>query len=895
MHFNLDKAIAAWRRSFKYRRAFFDDDLEELERHLRDHVALLINDGWELEEAFREAQRHLGEWSAMESEYRKVFWAKVKHKRGLLQEIWWDLTMLANYFKVALRNLRRQKGHAFINITGLSVGIACCLLIMLYIFDEVGYDRYHEKADRIFRVVMDAQVAGDKLDDPVTAVPMARTLVDRFSEVEAASRLEQRSGVMVRYEDKSFREDRVFFADSSMFDILSIPLIHGEASRALVEPNTLVLTESTARRYFDDANPMGKILTIDGDDFRVTAVAADLPSRTHFHFDFLASFTTLPYSENDMWFPLNYYTYVALHEGYNEVDLEAKFPDLVASQMGSDIEKVLGMSYDEFVEGGNFLRFHLQPIPDIHLYSNYKTEIEANGDITYVYLFSAIAFLILLIACINFMNLSTARSSSRAREVGMRKVLGSFRRQLVQQFLGESILMSAIAMILACGLVVLFLPSFSELAGKQLDLGLFENGWVWLGLIGFASVVGLIAGSYPALFLASFRPVVVLKGKLGVNSGRSRLRGGMVVFQFAASIVLIVGTLVVYNQLQYIQETKLGFEKEHVVVVDNVWALGQQRDAYKQAILQSASVSRASAAHKMPGDDYGRNAYWETSREHALAWPFQTVDEDFVETLNIELVVGRDFSPDFPSDSASIMLNEAAVRDLGWDDPIGKVLEAPELDNYPTKYTVIGVVKDFHYQSLHNEIFPLVIHPNGVWGNVMVMAVRIEGQQISETLAMLEEQWQAFVPDEPFSYSFLDQDFDNLYQAEQRTGVTFAVFSILGILVACLGLFGLAAFMAEQRTKEVGVRKALGASVASVVILVTQDFVKLIGLAFVVAVPIAYFGMNHWLEDFAFRVDIGVGTFLFAGGLALTIALLTISYQAIKAAVADPVKALRYE
>ncbi len=890
--FDLEKAIASWRRSFRYRRVFFEDDLEELERHLRDHIAWLVEQGASEKDAFHKALLSVGDHALMEAEYQKVFWAKLKHKRRFLREMISEGAMLKNYFKISLRNLKKHKGYSLINVTGLAVGLAGCILIMLFVLDELRYDQHHDKADRIYRVVFEARFAGDELTDPISPAPMARAMLEIFPEVEAAARLEQRSNAPVEYKDHRFREDRLFYADSSLFDVLTIPFVRGQAETALVEPNTVVLTETMAQKYFGSEDPLDKVMSIRGYDYRVTGVVVDPPAHTHFHYDFIASFITLPYSENTRWFPINYYTYVALQLGARPEAIEAKIPELVRTHIGADLEEVSGVSYEEFLKRGDYLTYYLQPVADIHLRSHFKTEIEPNGDITYVYLFTVIAFLLLLIACVNFMNLATARSANRAREVGMRKVLGSYRRQLVQQFLGESVMLTMLALVLALGLVVLFLPLFNDLAGKSLDLGFLHEGWFWLGIVAFAVVVGLMAGSYPAFFLASFRPAAVLKGKAAGSARRSGLRNGLVVFQFAVSIILIVGTLGVRNQLAYVQTARLGFDKEHVVVIQRIQDLPDaRRETFKQALLQHANVTHASASLVMPGGESGSNVYRRVGDERSFAWRFFSIDGDYVETLGLELVAGRDFAPEFTADSAAVLLNETAVKALGWDDPVGQILEEPGW----RQFTVIGVVKDFHYETMHSEIAPLVFHPLGVTGDARVLAARIRPDDIPATLAHLKTQWEAFAPGDPFTYTFLDQDFDSLYRAEQRTGVTFGVFAMLAILVACLGLFGLAAFVAEQRTKEIGVRKVLGASVGGIILLLSRGFLKLVGIAFVLAAPVAYFAMDRLLQDFAYRVEISWPIFLMAGLAVLGIALLTVSYQAVRAALADPVKALRYE
>ena len=889
--FDLEKAVAAWRRSFRHRRVFLEDDLEELERHVRDHTAWLVGHGVSEKDAFYKALHSVGDQAMMEAEYRKVFWAKLKHKRTLLREMIAEVAMLKNYFKISIRNLKKHKGYSLINVAGLAVGLAGCILIMLFVQDELRYDRHHEKADRIYRMVLDTRFAGDELTLPSAPAPLARTMLEVFPEVEAAARLEQRANMVVQYEDRRFREDRFFYADSSLFDVLTIPFVQGEARAALTQQNAVVLTETMAHKYFGAEDPLGKMLVVNGTDFRVTGVVADPPVHTHFHYDFIASFITRPYSENTKWFPINYFTYVALRPGATQAALDAKISELVRTHMAADIEELVGVSYDEFLKRGDYLTYYLQPVADIHLRSHFEQEIEPNGDITYVYLFSVVAFLLLLIACVNFMNLATARSANRAREVGLRKVLGSYRRQLVQQFLGESVLLTMVALVLALGLVVLCLPLFNDLAGKSLDLYFLRDGRFWLGIVVFGVGVGLMAGSYPAFFLASFHPVTVLKGRAGRGVKRSGMRNGLVVFQFAISIMLIVGTLVVRNQLTYLQTTRLGFDKEHVVVIKRVQTLGDQREAFRQAVLQHANVTHAAASEVMPGEPSGTNAYRKLGEDRTYAWRYFSIDADYVETLGLELAAGRDFAPEFTADSAAVLLNETAAKALDWDDPVGQVLELSSGE----RFTVVGVVKDFHHESMHVEITPLIIHPLGVTGNARVLAARIRPEDIPATLAHLQAQWEAFAPGDPFTYAFLDQDFDSLYRAEQQTGVTFSVFAMLAILVACLGLFGLAAFVAEQRTKEIGVRKVLGASVVGIVMLLSRGFLKLVGLAFVLAAPVAYLAMDRLLQGFAYRIEISWWIFLVAGLAALAITLLTVSYQAVRAALADPVKALRYE
>jgi putative ABC transport system permease protein len=802
--------------------------------------------------------------------------------------------MLKNYFTIALRNLRKQKGYAFINIIGLAVGIACCILILLFVRDELSYDRFHEHADRLYRVYLEGTVAGSELKAPITPAPMAAALVDEYPEVENATRLFDLSGqTLVRQGDRQFIEENVLFADSTFFALFTVPLLEGDPATALAEPRTLVLTEETARKYFPDGNALGQTLTLgDTTDYRVTGVTKGLPANAHFHFDLLASMTGFGPAENTFWVSNNFRTYVLLQADYDPAALEAKFPDLMRKYAGPQLQQFMGQTYDEFVGSGNRLDYALQAVPAIHLHSHLDFEMEPNGNIAYVYLFSAIALFILLIACINFMNLATARSAGRAKEVGLRKVMGSNRTQLIRQFLSESVLLAFIALAVAVVLVLLLLQPFNGLTGKEIGFGFLAHPLILLTLVGLALGVGLLAGSYPAFFLSSFRPVAVLKGTFHASSAGVWLRRGLVVFQFAISIALIAGTLVVFNQMRYVREKALGLDQEHVVVLKRTNELDQQTEAFKEALRDHPGIIQAASTTTLPGGIFGQTAIRPEgagSDVNYLASPM-AADHDFVETLGIEMAAGRDFDRAFATDSAAFVINEAAARKLGWDDPIGKRLTFLGANQTGE---VIGVMTDFHFASLHQEIGPVVVALSA--DPLPFIAVRIRPDDVASNLAFLEQQWHAFAPDQPFEYSFLDEDFDALYRADRRLGQIFTLFALLAVVIACLGLFGLAAFTAEQRTKEIGVRKVLGASVSSIVLLLSKEFARLVVFALLVAVPIAYFGMDRWLQDFAYRTGIGAWVFVLAGGLALGIALLTVSYHALRAALVDPVRSLRYE
>ena len=806
--------------------------------------------------------------------------------------------MIKNYLKIALRNLRKYKTYAVINMAGLAVGMAGCLLIVLFVQDELNYERFHDNADRIVRLVED-QVQGDRVGRLATTyTPLAPALTTEFPAVEAAVRFYPYP-VLVRYGDaKKFQEDHFVLADSTVFDVFSFRLIRGEADAALAQPFTVVLTASTARKYFDDADPIGQVLTVRDDDgerdYTVTGVVEDAPRNSHLQFDMLASYSSsrifAPWMHsrgNWDWPPI--YTYALLADGADPAALEAQLPALAQKYMGE--------------RRSSYRTLLLEPLTRIRLFSQRENEPSPTSDITYVSIFSLIAFFILLIACINFMNLATARAANRAREVGMRKVLGAQRTQLIRQFLSESILLAMLAMVLAIVLIELLLPALNAVSGKALTTASLFHWTTPLALLAMVLFVGVLAGSYPAFYLSASRPIRSLRGaKERGGSAAATLRKGLVVFQFAVSIVLIVGTTIIFRQLDYIQNQRLGFDKEHVVVVP----LRDQADqinsaALKQQWQQIPNVLSVAATSGVPGIASGLHDFWvfpDNTRQDSLELMTLTVDHDFVETLGLDLLAGRDFSEDFPTDATeAFLINESAAKKLGWTDPIGQefTLRYYVYDAIMKRGAVIGLVRDFQYHSLHRAIDPTVLHIVTASYYSDYITARIGPRDVPKTLARMAERWQSFNADRPFEYVFLDETFDALYRAEERLGRLFGYFSILAILIACLGLFGLAAFTAEQRTKEIGVRKVMGATVGGIVMLLSKDLLKLIAVAFVVGAPLAYVAMNQWLLGFADRVALSWPIFLTAGLAALGIAWLTVGYHALKAALADPVTALRYE
>lgn len=799
--------------------------------------------------------------------------------------------MFRNYLKIAFRNLLKHKAYSLINILGLAVGISACLLIMIYVVDELRYDRYHEDADRIYRATLSARINSKDLNVATTCAPLAEALSREIPEVEASTRLYRAGNFTTRLGDKSFNEDKFFHADASVFRVFTIPLVKGNSENALTEPFSMIISERTAEKYFGYEDPMGKVIKTDGRyDYKITGVFKNVPSQSHVHFDFLASFNSRDESKDDEWLSNNVITYVRLKDAGMYNDFQSKMQPLVMKYAGPQLKKIVGITMEEWFKNGGAYNYVFQPITSIHLHSQLGNEIEPNGNIVYVYIFSVIAIFILLIACINFMNLATARSANRAKEVGIRKALGSMKMQLIHMFLTESVLVSLLAVTIAVGLSELFLPWFNDLSGKSMEINFLTSPLLLGGLLITALVVGVLAGSYPAFYLSAFDPILVLKGKLAGGGKGLILRSSLVVIQFSISIVLIVGTMIIRDQMSYVQNKQLGFDKEQVLVIENVWLLRDQRQSFKQALLSVNGVSSASVANGVPGQDIGNTAFYTEGHQSdpRLLWTLRS-DYDFIKTMRMELTDGRVFSNEFATDSTAVILNEAAVKILGMTNPIGQFVYRFSEDK-PLK--IIGVVKDFNFQSLHQEIRPLIMLPEG---RGSVAAVRLMPDNIAATIKSVEEVWNRFQNGQPFVYAFLDEEFDALYRAEQRVSQIVGIFAGLAIFVACLGLLGLAAYMAEQRTKEIGIRKVLGASVGGIVILLSKEFLKWVLIANVIAWPVAYYFMGSWLENFAYRIDLTAGAFILAGAAALIIAMITVSLQAAKAATANPVEALKYE
>ncbi|GAB3916173.1 ABC transporter permease [Larkinella terrae] len=808
--------------------------------------------------------------------------------------------MLQNYFKIAWRNLMKNKVFSAINMVGLSVGLTCCILIAAFVLDELSYDRYPAQAGQIYRVGLGLIGNGNGTNFPNVDVAVGQGIQDAFPEVEASTRLLRWQQEFVRFGEKQLKEKSVAVVDPNFMNIFSIPFLEGDAKTALKEPGSVVLTKELASRFFGDKPALGQTLLFgNGETTRkVTGVIAGIPANSHFHFNLFLSTTDFKFTRIPNWSNVGTFTYLVLKKGTDPQKLEAKFPQLVAEHVVPEIQRDMGISLAEAQKSVDTFKFTLQPLTDIHLHSATKYELEANGNISYVYIFSVLAFFILLLAIVNFTNLSTAGAAKRSKEIGIRKVMGSIKGQLMVQFLTESVVITFLSLVLSIGFVAILLPYFNELAGKQIDLQTLFNLKTVGGFLVFGILVGILAGIYPAFFLAFSKITTVLKGGSVLQaSGRGGLRSGLVVFQFAISGALIIATLVSYQQLKFMQNKTQGFDKEQVLVIHDTYTLGPNEAVFKDQLRQDSRVVQATLSKSIPlGNEgmEGTEIFGKDPGKKGSTASIQTaifrVDDQYLPTLGIHLRQGRNFSRAFSTDSAAVIINDAVVRELGWgrSNPIGKTI----VRSGRREFTVIGVVKDFHFASARQKIAPLMLL---LGNNSGAIQVKVKTGDVSGAVAAFRQKWEAFNPSAPFTYTFLDDRFAALYEAEQKTGQLFTVFAGISIVIACLGLFGLVTFTAEQRTKEIGVRKVMGATSSSIVVLLSKDFLKLVLISVLIAFPIAGWTMNLWLEDFAYRIEIAWWVYVLAAFLAVGIALLTVSFQSIKASLMNPVKSLRSE
>jgi putative ABC transport system permease protein len=805
--------------------------------------------------------------------------------------------MLTNDLRSSWRNLIKNKTFSLIHIAGLSIGMAVCFLIMLYVHHELSFDKFNVNADRIVRIAFDANINGGQISESNVMPPVAAAMKSDYPEVQESARLKTAGYISVIIGDKIIRQQKLGFIDPSFFTVFTLPFISGDQRTALVEPQTIVLTESAAKRIFGNTDPIGKLISINdrNNQLRVTGIIKDIPGTSHFQFDMLGSMSSIPDSKSDSWMRSDFYTYLLLKPGTSVKALEAKLPHMVEKYMGPQIQQVMGISLAQFRTKGNRLGFLLQPLTSIHLYARSNAELLPSGNVMYVYIFSVIAMFMLVVAAINFINLSTAGAYRRAKEVGIRKVIGSGKWALIRLFLTESTLLVFLSLLVSVEMVKLALPLFNELSGKDLKVNFNLN--IILAFAGLGVVVSLLSGIYPAVLLSTFNPVKVLKGKITGGFKGFSLRSSLVVFQFFISVALVIGAIVVWQQMRYIQKKQLGYNKEAIMVLPNSYTLGKNETVYKDMLKKDPRIENITVSFYRPAGPTNSNnalAYPEGRENEMMRTVEFHIDENYIPTFDMQMAAGRNFSSEMHTDSTALIINETAAKSFGWDaqSALGKtIIRQNSYRGTNVPFHVVGVVRDFHFKSLHEPITPLLMAFHTEGGLIL----KVKTAEIQSLIADMKKQWDGFNTVEPFNYQFLDELYSQTYTAEQKTGTILNIFTVLTILVACLGLFGLATYMAEQRTKEIGVRKVLGASVMQVVGMLSKDLLKLVMIACVVAFPLAYWAMHMWLESFAYRINISWTVFAIAMVVALMIALITISFQSVRAALANPVKSLRSE
>lgn len=808
--------------------------------------------------------------------------------------------MLKNFYLTAIRNLLKHKSYFLINISGLAIGIASFIFIALYIINELSYDKFHSDSENIYRIHVQGQMMGQSMDMAVTCTPMAQALLSEYPEVSQLTRVKESGAWFIGRGNKKFNEDGVLFADSTFFNVFDFKLLSGDKNTALVHPRSVVLTESYAKKYFGDEDPLGQQLTVEQDTifYTVTGVMEDVPDHSHMQFDMMGSMSTYRHwLSNNQWVSHNNYTYVKLHEDADTEAFEEKMQEMVYKYVGPQVEQFLGTTMEAWESAGNSFGYYLMPIEDIYLHSNVDEEMEANSDISYIYIYSLIALILLFIAIINFVNLATAQSSSRAKEVGIRKVVGSSKQRLVTQFIFESIVVSTLATIIASVIVFLLTPNFNQLIGKEIAYSLTSSLWSIAILGALAIIIGVLAGFYPSFVLAAFQPVHVLKGTMSAGAKAGWMRNLLVVIQFTAAIVIIIGTMVVYNQIDFMLSKNLGFDKEQILVIRRSDVLRNNLESFKNDLLNNPNVKEVANALSIPGKDrYNNNAHMTEENPDSPYLLYENrVSFGYAELMGLELVEGRFFSKDYPSDSSAVIINESAVKTIGYTEPIGKKFLDQDRDGNIRYMTVIGVVKDYHIESLHKRIEPVMLRlMPGNWEGYV--AVKLSNtHNIRETLRFIEDTWFDHSYNKPFQYFFFDDDYANLYRSESTTAQVFVVFAGLSIFIACLGLIGLVTYTASIRKKEIGIRKVLGASTGTLIKLLSNEIVKLIVISTLIAWPLAYFATDYWLQNFADRLSISPWIYIVSTFVVVFIGSLAISFQTIKASMSNPVDSLRQE
>jgi putative ABC transport system permease protein len=808
--------------------------------------------------------------------------------------------MLKNFFINLIRNFRKQSGYVLLNVGGLAIGLTSFMFITLYVIHELSYDRFHKNYENIYSVKVVGRMAGGVLDQAVTAAPMAQAMLNDYPEVLRTTRVIEMGAWLIRFGDKKFNEDGVLFADSTFFDVFDFRLISGDPRTALVRPRSIILTEEYAGKYFGSQDPLGQKVIVEADTilYTVTGVVQNVPDNSHMKFDMLASVSTYPgQANNQNWLNHNFYTYIVVKDGTDKDVLQEKLKEMVNKYVGPQLQQFVGYSIEDFRKTGNDFSYVLEPLKDLHLKGATQYNLEPSGSLSTVYIFAVVALLILIIAIINYVNLATARSAGRAKEVGVRKVSGANKPGLISQFLGESLIVVTLATLLAVLLVFAFTPSFNQLIGRELSVGLFDNCIGVISLILLIIIVGISAGFYPAFVLASFNPVEVLKGTLSPGSMSKKLRGVLVVFQFTVSIVIIIGSIIVYSQLNFMTKKDLGFNKDNLIIIRRPDAFFRQMTSFHDQVLQIPGVEKIGYSRAVPGTNFNNNAFFNDEDPEKKTYLLQQtqVSFDFPEALGVKLADGRFFSKEFSTDSLAVMINEAAVKSLGLTDPVGKYILQPRGPGQFQKVKIIGVMKDFNITSLHKTIDPVCFTVLGVNGGDQFATVRLTGTNVNATIREIEQKWMDFTDMQPFQYDFFADTWNNLYASELKTGKIFILFSILAIFIACIGLIGLVTFVTNRRTREIGIRKTYGASINVVLRLLSKEVVYLILLSSVLAYPIAYFGSEYWLKGFADKISVSPLIYIMATIIVLIIGWISISYQTIRAANINPARALRTE
>jgi len=806
--------------------------------------------------------------------------------------------MIKDLLKHSLRSLKKQKGYVFINILGLAIGIACSLIITLFVIHELSYDQYHTKKDRIFRLTLDGKIGEQELVVASTAAVIGPTMLAEFPEVENFMRLNTFGETVVKKGDEAFIIEDFDEVDSSFFQVFSIPLLKGDIKNVLNEPYTMVLSESTAKKIFGNEDPINKTLKINTREvpYRITGVMADFPENTHFNAEILASFMTNRRSSDGEWLNNSFETYIVLKPNTNPQTVNDKFQGMIAKYIGPKVLEMFGTSLEDFLASGDRYNFYLQPITKIHLDPTVSHEVKPATDPKYLWIFGSIAILIIVIASINFMNLSTAQATKRAREVGIKKATGCSRWNLIIQFLADSTIISFVALILAIVLVLIALPAFNNLLGSKVQLSLFGNWYNIPALIGFSLIVGILAGSYPAFYLSSFKPHSVLRGKIRDGIKNGRFRSILVSVQFLISIVLIIGTMIMYRQLKYMLNKDVGFNRENLLVIQQAGAIGDRVKTFKEELLKIPGISTVSASTAIPGHNNNNNGYMIEGRS-AETFLLQTnwVDYDFFETYRIKLADGRFFDKSFISDQAGCVVNQRTMKEFQLPNINSERFIERDDKNQSRYIPIIGVSEDFHFRSLHNRITPYIMRFKADSINFGYISVKFAGNATSATINQIEGTWKKFAANNPLQYFFMDNDFAQMYKVERQNAQLSVMFAILGIFIAAIGLFGLTSFTIEQRTKEVGVRKAMGASNSAIFYLISKEIIILVCIATVIAWPIIYFAAGNWLQNYYYRINLRVNEFVLGFLIAISIALITISYRTIKSVRANPADTLRYE